>query len=210
MNGSTTFGSAGTVAALAGILALFAAPGGVHAGHISLHTTPCDALDTVGGGTSGNSPGPIGPPNRLGWDVGSGQCNGNFAVVTDPAFASDSGGGIEVGMRIEQRSVGQVKRNGRNDYEVRLGNEPPAQRPIGRGGTSSTPSPMTEISTAWIRSRSRFARTWARTHRGFLSWTCSRSGALLMTAKISPTRPRLSATSIRPRRIPNSAGFYRR
>ena len=117
MKSKTAFAAVGALAAAAVSLALFAAPP-VQAGHNSLHTTPCDASDTVGGGTFGNSPGA-----GLGWDVGSGQCNGSFAKVTDLAFPSDSGGGIELGLRIEQRRVGQVTRNGANDYEVQLGND---------------------------------------------------------------------------------------
>jgi hypothetical protein len=73
---------------------------------------PCNEADTVGGGTLGVSPGPVGPPNSLGWDVGSGQCNGSFTTTLD--------GGLELGMRAEQRSVGQVANNG-GDYEVQTG-----------------------------------------------------------------------------------------
>ena len=36
-----------------------------HADHNGLHVTPCDEAETVGGGTFGNSPGPVGPPNNL-------------------------------------------------------------------------------------------------------------------------------------------------
>src|SRR5688572_4496632 len=38
-------------------------------------------------------------------DVGAGQVNGNFSVTTDTAFGS---GGIQLGLRAEQRSVGAV------------------------------------------------------------------------------------------------------
>jgi hypothetical protein len=84
---------------------------------------PCNEPDTVGGGELGVSPGPVGPPNSLGWDVGSGQCNGSFTVTSDSAFPSADGDGIELGMRAEQRSVGQVA-NGGGDYEVQTGADP--------------------------------------------------------------------------------------
>lgn len=99
-----------------------------HADHNSLHVTPCNEADTVGGGTLGNSPGPVGPPTSLGWDVGGGQCNGSFTVTRDTAFPSADGDGIELGLRAEERRVGQVT-NGGGDYEVETGNDanaPPA------------------------------------------------------------------------------------
>jgi hypothetical protein len=41
--------------------------------------------------------------------VGAGQCNGDFTVSRDATFPGTPGGsGIELGMRIEQRSVGQL------------------------------------------------------------------------------------------------------
>jgi hypothetical protein len=88
--------------------------------------TPCNEADTAGGGMLGVSPGPVGPPNSLGWDVGSGQCNGSFTLFTDMAF---SGGGIELGLRAEERRVGQVARQAGDSYEVQTGNDtnaPPA------------------------------------------------------------------------------------
>lgn len=87
---------------------------------------PCNESDTVGGGALGVSPGPVGPPNSLGWDVGSGQCNGSFVITGDAGFP---GGSIELGLRAEQRRVGQVPRMMEGDYEVQLGNDtnaPPA------------------------------------------------------------------------------------
>lgn len=94
--------------------------------HNGAHTTPCDQANTVGGGALGISPGPVGPPNSLGWDVGSGQCNGSFSTTTDGAFP---GGSLELGLRAEERRVGQVAPTGPNDYTVQLGNDtnaPPA------------------------------------------------------------------------------------
>lgn len=95
------------------------------ADHIGAHATPCNAVDTVGGGNLGVSPGPVGAPDSLGWDVGSGQCNGSFTVTADPAFP---GGQLELGLRAEQRRIGQVARLGADDYEVELGPDlgPPA------------------------------------------------------------------------------------
>jgi hypothetical protein len=92
------------------------------ADHTGLHTTPCNAPDTVGGGTLGISPGPIGPPDSLGWDVGSGQCNGSFTATVDNGFPSPDGDGLELAMRAEQRSVGQVANDG-GDYEVATGTD---------------------------------------------------------------------------------------
>lgn len=107
-------------------VAFLAISGQAIADHNGLHTTPCNEPETVGGGALGNSAGaadPVGPPNSLGWSVGSGQCNGSFTVTRDADFPSATGGGIELGLRIEQRSVGQVERKGQNDYEVQLGND---------------------------------------------------------------------------------------
>lgn len=78
---------------------------------------PCNEAATVGGGALGVSPGPVGPPNSLGWDVGSGQCNGSFSVVTE----SFPGGPIELGIRAEDRREGQVAPTGPNEYTVQLG-----------------------------------------------------------------------------------------
>jgi hypothetical protein len=52
--------------------------------------------------------------------VGNGQCNGSFTVVRDPAFPSIDGDGIELGLRAEQRSVGQVEAIA-GDYLVQTG-----------------------------------------------------------------------------------------
>ncbi len=86
---------------------------------------PCNEADTVGGGTLGSSPGPVGPPDSLGWDVGSGQCNGSFVSTPDAGFP---GGALELALRAEQRRTGQVPRMPGGDYEVQLGNDanPPA------------------------------------------------------------------------------------
>lgn len=77
----------------------------------------CNLLNSVGGGTDDVSPFP-----GAGWDVGSGQCNGDFTVVTDPSFA---GGALELGMRIEQRSAGQLNspQHAGIDYEVQTGSD---------------------------------------------------------------------------------------
>jgi hypothetical protein len=48
---------------LAGVAILALATGGAHA------AAPCNELETVGGGALGISPGPLGPPASLGWDV---------------------------------------------------------------------------------------------------------------------------------------------
>jgi len=82
---------------------------------------PCDLADSVGGGQAGVSPGTTGvPATALGWDVGSGQCNGSFAVTSDPTF---TGGAIELGLRAEERRQGQVARDGIQYYEVALGHD---------------------------------------------------------------------------------------
>lgn len=106
--------------------AIAALPGLVYADHNSLHPTPCNESATVGGGAFGNSPGPVSPLSAvLGWDVGAGQCNGSFTVTRDISFPADGADGIELGMRAEQRRVGQVARNllgnGVGDYEVQTG-----------------------------------------------------------------------------------------
>ena len=68
---------------------------------------------------------PVGPANSLGWGVGSGQCNGSFSATTDGAFP---GGALELGLRAEQRRIGQVGQTGPNDYTVQTGPDvgPPA------------------------------------------------------------------------------------
>jgi hypothetical protein len=109
-------------------LAVLIVPSVARADHNGLHSTPCNATEMVGGGQLGNSPGPVGPPDSLGWDVGSGQCNGSFTVTHDSAFPSAGGDGIELGIRAEQRRVGQVTNN-TGDYEVQTGPDttpPPA------------------------------------------------------------------------------------
>lgn len=78
----------------------------------------CNNIATVGGGTLVPS-----PSSGAGWDVGSGQCNGDFTVTTSPLFP---GGALELGMRIEQRSMGQInppQHSGIN-YEVQTGPDP--------------------------------------------------------------------------------------
>jgi hypothetical protein len=85
---------------------------------------PCNEGDTVGGGTLGISAGSTGTASGLGWDVGSGQCNGSFTTTSDSGFPSPDGDGIELAMRAEQRRVGQVA-NGGGDYEVETGADQP-------------------------------------------------------------------------------------
>lgn len=78
----------------------------------------CNNAATVGGGTL-----LVSPSAGAGWDVGSGQCNGDFTVVTNSLFP---GGALELGMRIEQRSQGQInppQHSGVN-YEVQTGADP--------------------------------------------------------------------------------------
>jgi hypothetical protein len=101
----------------------FLMPIAARADHNGLHDTACNEVDMVGGGAPGVSPGPVGPPDSLGWDVGSGQCNGSFTTTLDGDFPSPDGDGLELGMRAEQRSVGQVDNNG-GDYEVETGADP--------------------------------------------------------------------------------------
>jgi hypothetical protein len=54
---------------------------------------------------------------------GDGQCNGDFTVSRDATFPGTPGGsGIELGMRIEQRSAGQLNppAHTQRDYTVQL------------------------------------------------------------------------------------------
>lgn len=101
-------------------LALLLIPTIAFADHIGGHATPCDDPATVGGGALGVSPGPVGPPDSLGWDVGSGQCNGSFASTVDGAF---TGGAIELALRAEERRIGQVGQVAPGEYEVQLGHD---------------------------------------------------------------------------------------
>jgi hypothetical protein len=125
MTSDITEGSLVVQRSLLGVLglAMLILPSVARADHNGLHSTPCNETETVGGGQLGNSPGPVDPPNSLGWDVGSGQCNGSFTVTRDGAFPSLDGVGIELGMRAEQRSVGQVANAG-GDYTVQTGPDP--------------------------------------------------------------------------------------
>ena len=104
---------------LVGVLALFSAA-------TAYSSTPCDEPGIVGGGQTGVSPGFIGPPNSLGWDVGGGQCNGSFAITSDPKFHASgklADKGIELALLAEQRGVGQVANNN-GDYLVQTGSDP--------------------------------------------------------------------------------------
>jgi len=121
---ATLLGAVAAVALFAFATALYVASTPAYAMHNGLHLIACDLTDTVGGGALGNSPGPDGAPisAHLGWDVGSGQCKSSFTVTRDTLFPSDSGGGIELGLRAEQRRVGQVANN-IGDYEVQTGHD---------------------------------------------------------------------------------------
>ncbi len=89
---------------------------------------PCNEDFTVGGGqlgTSNRNGTPIGPPDSLGFDVGSGQCNGSFTVSKDASFPSADGDGIELGLRAEARRQGQITNTSNNgDYGVETGPDP--------------------------------------------------------------------------------------
>jgi len=76
----------------------------------------CDNPTTVGGGTLAV----YSPYSGAGWDVGSGQCNGDFTVVSNPSFP---GGALELGMRVEQRSAGQLNspEHAGINYQVQAG-----------------------------------------------------------------------------------------
>lgn len=87
----------------------------------------CNQLDVVGNGgdlTEGNS---TGVPTGLGFDVGTGICNGSFTVSEDSAFPSAGGPkterGIELGMRATHRFSGSLERIGANSdtYIVKTG-----------------------------------------------------------------------------------------
>ena len=89
----------------------------------------CNLPDVVGGGITeappsvpARSDSPDGVEG-IGWGVGDGQCNGSFVVTADNLFPSPDGNGIELGMRAEQRSVGQVDPDG-SDYPVETGTDP--------------------------------------------------------------------------------------
>ncbi|MGB9150568.1 MAG: hypothetical protein WCB36_10015 [Burkholderiales bacterium] len=78
----------------------------------------CNLGTSVGGGTAN-----VSPSAGAGWDVGSGQCNGDFTVITDSSFP---GGVLELGMRIEQRLAGQLNppQHSGTSYEVQTGPDP--------------------------------------------------------------------------------------
>ena len=111
----------------------------------------CDEADVVGGGASGLSPGPVGPPNSLGWDVGGGQCNGSFTVARDTSSPArevmvlSSGYGSKSAARAKLlEPVLEIMRSS-------LVPTPPAQAEIVLGGTSIRQSPMTGILMIWTR-----------------------------------------------------------
>lgn len=71
----------------------------------------------------------VSPSSGAVWDVGSGQCNGDFTVVTDSSFP---GGALELGMRIEQRSAGQLNspEHAGINYEVQTGSDTTQPNPL--------------------------------------------------------------------------------
>ncbi len=88
----------------------------------------CNKDYTVGGGELGTTDQDgtsIGPPTSLGWDVGTGQCNGSFTVTRDTSIPSDDGKGIELAIRAQQRGVTPVTNTSSNGvYEVQKGSDP--------------------------------------------------------------------------------------
>jgi hypothetical protein len=88
----------------------------------------CNKDFTVGGGELGSTKRdgtPIGPPTSLGWDVGTGQCNGSFTVTKSVSIPSTDGGGIELAIRAHQRGRGPVTNTSNNgDYEIQKGSDP--------------------------------------------------------------------------------------
>lgn len=80
----------------------------------------------VGGGIVGNVSSRTAPTMGAGWEVGSGQVNGNFVLYEDTNFSSPDGNGIQLGMRTEQRRVGAVTPapGGGGDYTVQAGDDP--------------------------------------------------------------------------------------
>lgn len=86
----------------------------------------CNDPDVVGNGGDLTEGASNGTAQALGWDVGSGQCNGSFTVTLDNAFPSAGIGtesGIELGIRAIKRFTGSYVRSGtaNDSYEVDLG-----------------------------------------------------------------------------------------
>jgi hypothetical protein len=94
----------------------------------SLASAACNKDYTVGGGELGSTKmdgTPIGPPTSLGWDVGTGQCNGSFTVTKNVSIPSSDGKGIELAIRALQRGGGPVTNTSSNgSYEVQKGSDP--------------------------------------------------------------------------------------
>jgi hypothetical protein len=88
----------------------------------------CNKSFTVGGGELGMTDRdgtPIGPPTSLGWDVGTGQCNGSFTITRNKSIPSDDEDGIELAIRALQRGVGSVTNTSNHGvYEVQKGSDP--------------------------------------------------------------------------------------
>ena len=88
----------------------------------------CNKSFTVGGGELGatNRDGTlIGPPTSLGWDVGTGQCNGSFTITREVSIPSVDGDGIELAIRALQRGGGPITNTSNNGvYEIQKGSDP--------------------------------------------------------------------------------------
>lgn len=94
----------------------------------SVASAACNKDFTVGGGefgatkTDGTS---IGAPTSLGWDVGTGQCNGSFTITKNGSIPSSNGKGIELAIRALQRGSSPVTNTSNNgDYEIQKGSDP--------------------------------------------------------------------------------------
>lgn len=94
----------------------------------SVASAACNKDFTVGGGefgatkTDGTS---IGAPTSLGWDVGTGQCNGSFTITKNGSIPSSNGKGIELAIRALQRGGSPVTNTSNNgDYEIQKGSDP--------------------------------------------------------------------------------------
>ena len=95
----------------------------------------CNQLDVVGNGGDLTEGASTGAATGLGYDVGTGICNGGFTVFEDSAFPSAGGPkserGIELGMRAIHRFSGQYVRSGTDTYIVANGFRVPADATSG-------------------------------------------------------------------------------
>ena len=94
----------------------------------SIASAACNKDYTVGGGELAATKmdgTPIGPPTSLGWDVGTGQCNGSFTVTKNVSIPSADGEGIELAIRALKRGGGPVTNTSNNGvYEIKKGSDP--------------------------------------------------------------------------------------